>query len=107
MLTSKQRAFLIGIASNLDPVVQIGKAGVSPETVESCEEAFNTRELVKINVLKSSPEEPSEAAEKLAARTRSENVRVIGRKVILYKPFHDKPEIQLPKASKPARRADI
>jgi len=103
MLTSKQRAYLISLASNLEPVVQIGKAGVSPETVESCEEAFNTRELVKINIQKSSPDEPPDVAEMLSARTRSENVLVIGRKVILYKPFRDKPVISLPKAAKSAR----
>ena len=45
MLTSKQRSFLIGLSNQLDPVVQIGKNGVSPETVVSTEEAFNTREL--------------------------------------------------------------
>ena len=47
MLTSKQRSYLIGLSHELDPVVQIGKNGVSPETAVSTEEAFNTRELVK------------------------------------------------------------
>ena len=34
-LSSKQRAFLRGLGSDLEPVVHIGKNGVSPEAVES------------------------------------------------------------------------
>ena len=77
MLTSKQRSFLIGLANQLDPVVQIGKNGVSPETVVSTEEAFNTRELLKGAVMKMAPVDPREAAETLAGRTRSQVVMVI------------------------------
>ena len=72
MLTSKQRSYLIGLSNQLDPVIQIGKNGVSPEAVVSAEEAFNTRELVKGAVMKMAPETPREAAETLAGRTRSQ-----------------------------------
>ena len=97
MLTSKQRSFLIGLSNQLDPVVQIGKNGVSPETVVSTEEAFNTRELLKGAVMKMAPVDPREAAETLAGRTRSEVVMVLGRKFVLYKPFKENPKIVLPK----------
>lgn len=97
MLTSKQRSFLTGLSNGLDPIVQIGKYGVGPEMVEVTLEAFHTHELIKGTVLKTAPEEPKEAARKLAERTHSDLVRVIGRKFILYKPFKDKPEIELPK----------
>ena len=91
MLTSKQRSYLIGLSNQLDPVIQIGKNGVSPEAVISAEEAFNTRELVKGAVMKMAPESPREAAETLAGRTRSQVVMVIGRKFVLYKPFKENP----------------
>ena len=97
MLNSKQRSFLISLSNPLDPVVQIGKNGVSPEAVISTEEAFNTRELLKGAVMKMAPVTPREAAETLAGRTRSQVVMVIGRKFVLYKPFKDEPEIILPK----------
>ena len=97
MLTSKQRSFLIGLSNQLDPVVQVGKNGVSPETVVSTEEAFNTRELLKGAVMKMAPVDPREAAETLAGRTRSQVVMVIGRKFVLYKPFKETPKIVLPK----------
>lgn len=97
MLNSRQRAYLMNLANNLDPVVQIGKNGVSPEAVQSTEEAFNTRELLKGAVLKNAPLDPKEAADMLAERTRSQAVRVVGRKFVLYKPFRDKPVIELPR----------
>ena len=96
MLTSKQRSYLIGLSNQLDPVIQIGKNGVSPEAVISAEEAFNTRELVKGAVMKMAPETPREGAETLAGRTRSQVVMVIGRKFVLYKPFKENPKIVLP-----------
>ena len=96
MLNSKQRSFLISLSNPLDPVVQIGKNGVSPEAVISTEEAFNTRELLKGAVMKMAPVTPREAAETLAGRTRSQVVMVIGRKFVLYKPFKENPKIVLP-----------
>ena len=96
MLTSKQRAYLTGLANSLDPVVHIGKNGVAPESVEAVEEAFHTRELLKGAVLKTAEEDPAVCASKLAERTRSELVRVIGRKFILYRPFKEDPVIVLP-----------
>ena len=49
-LTSKQRAYLKGLASTLNPVFQIGKASLTPEVTQAVEEGFHTRELVKITV---------------------------------------------------------
>jgi RNA-binding protein len=97
MLTSKQRAYLIGLSNGLGSILQIGKGGVGPEAAEAAEEAFHNRELIKINILKTSPDEPDLAADKLSKRTKSEIVKVIGRKVVLYRPFKDEPQIILPK----------
>ncbi len=96
MLTSKQRAYLTGLANTLDPVLQIGKSGVTPETVSSAEEVFNRRELFKGTVLKTCPDLPETAADKLALRTHAQLVKVIGRKFILYRPFKEDAKIQLP-----------
>lgn len=51
-MTTKERAYLKGLAANLEPVFQIGKAGLTPEVTEAVRETFNTRELVKLAVLK-------------------------------------------------------
>ncbi len=96
-MTSKQRAYLKSLASVIDPILQIGKGSLTPEYIEAVREAFNTRELVKINVLKNCLDDPREMAQIIADRSGSEVVQVIGRKIVLYKPDKDKPKIVLPK----------
>lgn len=97
MLSSKQRAYLMSLANDETQVLQIGKGGVTPETVASAEEVFNRRELFKGSILKTCPDLPEVAADKLAARTHAELVKVIGRKFILYRPDRDDPKIELPR----------
>lgn len=96
-MTSKQRSYLKGLAMNIDPVFQIGKSGLTPEVSEAVREAFNTRELVKIAVLKNCFEEPRQMAQMLADRTGSQVVQVIGKKIVLYKENKDHKKIELPK----------
>ena len=95
-MNSKQRAYLKGLASNLEPIVHVGKASASPEVVASAEEALNARELIKIGVLKNCADDPRAIAEIIAERTHSQVVHVIGKKIVLYKPNKDKPVIKLP-----------
>ena len=97
-LTSKQRAHLKGLAMNIDPIFQVGKSSITPEYVEAIREAFNTRELIKISVLKNCLDDPKEIAQVVAERTGSTVVQVIGKEVVLYKPDKDKPKIVLPLA---------
>lgn len=96
-MTSKQRAYLKGLAMNLEPVFQVGKSSLTPELTESISECFNKRELLKISVLKNCMDDSREIAEMLAERTRSEVVQVIGKKIILYKESKDHKKIELPK----------
>ena len=96
-MTSKQRAYLKGLASNLNPVFQIGKASLTPEFTEAINEAFNTRELIKISVLKNCADDPNEIADIISERTHSQVVHVIGKKIVLYKPDKKNPKIDLNK----------
>lgn len=95
-MTSRQRAYLKSLASNLEPIFQIGKASVSPEVTEAVAEVFNNRELIKIAVLKNCFDDPKEIANMLAERTQSQVVQVIGKKIVLYKPDKKNPKINLP-----------
>jgi len=95
-MTSKQRAYLKGLAMNIDPIFQIGKSSLTPEVTEAVGEAFNTRELIKIAVLKNCFDDPKEIAAVLAERTHSQVVQVIGKKIVLYKENKDNKKINLP-----------
>lgn len=95
-MTSKQRAYLKGLAMNLEPVLQIGKSGLTPEVTEAVAEAFNTRELIKLAVLKNCLENPKEIAAVLGERTHSQVVQVIGKKIVLYKESREHKKIMLP-----------
>lgn len=96
-MTSKQRAYLMSLASNLNPIFQVGKSSLTPELTEAVGEAFNNRELIKIAVLKNCFDDPREIADTIAGRTQSHVIQVIGKKIVLYKPNKDNPKIQLPK----------
>ena len=67
------------------------------ENVEAISEVFNTHELIKIAVLKNCIDDPKEIANVVAERTQSQVVQVIGKKIVLYKPFKQDPKIILPK----------
>jgi len=96
-LTSKQRAYLKSLAMNIDPVVTVGKASLSPEVTASADEALEARELIKISVLKSVGEDPGVIAEMISSRTHSIIVQIIGRKIVLYREgIKDKKKIILP-----------
>ncbi len=96
-MTTKQRAYLKGLAMTMEPIFQIGKGSISPSLVEAISEALEARELIKISVLKNCADDPKELAQIVAERTRSQVVQVIGKKIVLYKEGKDeKKKIILP-----------
>lgn len=98
-MTSKQRSYLMSLASTTDPVFQIGKASLTTEFEDAIKEVLEARELIKITVLKNCLDDPKEIARILAEDTRSEVVQVIGKKIVLYKQADEpaKRKIMLPK----------
>ncbi|MDD3220592.1 MAG: ribosome assembly RNA-binding protein YhbY [Lachnospiraceae bacterium] len=96
-MTSKQRAYLKGLAMTMDPILQIGKSSITPEFTASVDEALEARELIKLNVLNNCLYDPKDLAETLAGRTHSQVVQVIGKKIVLYRQGKDdKKKITLP-----------
>ncbi len=84
-MTTKQRAYLKGLAMTMDPIFQVGKGSISPSLITAIDEALAARELIKISVLKNCADDPREIAEMLSERTRSQVVQVIGKKIVLYR----------------------
>jgi RNA-binding protein len=96
-LTSRQRAHLRSIAHGQDPLVHIGKEGLTDPVRAAVAEAFNTRELVTIRVLDNAPRSVRDVAEDVAdALDDVQVVRTIGGTALLYRPDPDDPEIDLP-----------
>lgn len=98
MLTNKEKRYLKALGASLEPVVQIGKAGVAPAVVDGAAGVIAGRELIKVRVLKNSPEEPGEAIARLAEGVGAELVQVIGRNGLLFKRNPEKPKIEFPVA---------
>lgn len=79
-------------------MLHVGKEGVTDAVVNSVSDALNSRELLKVKVLGSSPEAAREVGEAIAGRIEAAHlVQVIGRTVVLYRPHSEKPEIKLPR----------
>lgn len=95
MLNSKQRKYLYSMTNDMQPVVNIGKSSLTPEIIASVDEALEARELIKVSILKNCPDVTSQLAITLSERTRSEVVRIIGKKIVLFRPSK-KSKIKLP-----------
>jgi RNA-binding protein len=96
-LTGASARELRGLAHHLDPVVQVGKGGVTRAVVAQVAAALLDHELIKVKIGSEAPTDRKIAAGQLASRTASDVVQVIGRVVILYKPHPKKPKIKVPK----------
>lgn len=98
-LSSNQRKHLEALANKLDAVVRIGKQGMEAKIISSVREAFSSQELIKIKILDTAPVEVDDVADELIDATGAQLVRKIGRVIVMYKAFIDKPaKIELPPA---------
>ena len=99
-LTSKQRAQLRGLAMTEDTIIQIGKGGISENTLTQVKDALKARELIKGRVLENSLLTAREAADALAEACDAETVQTIGSKFVLYKMNAKETKIALVKDKK-------
>ena len=98
MITSKQRAYLRGLANELTAIMQIGKGGVTENMLKTFSDALEARELIKLHVLENCGISPREMLDALAEALDAEAVAVTGKKIVLYRASEKKPVIVLPKA---------
>ena len=99
-LTSKQRAQLRGMAMTEDTIIQVGKGGITENTITQVRDALAARELIKGRVLENSLLTAREAADALAEACAAETVQTIGSKFVLYKRNAKEPKIALVKEKK-------
>lgn len=97
MLNSRQRAQLRGLANNIETIFQVGKSGVTENTVKQVSDALEARELIKLRTLETCPTSSRETADELAEKTGADVVQVIGSRFVLYKESKDNKQIKLVK----------
>ncbi len=95
MLTGKQRSYLKALANGLEPVMQIGKGGITENVIKQIDDVLEARELIKIKILNNSMLEAKDTANELAEEVRAEYVQSIGNKFVLYRESKEK-QINLP-----------
>lgn len=96
MLTGKQKRFLRSEANQLQPLIQIGKNGLTHSGIELIEEALEAKELIKVSILQNCSEDKTEIAKKLEDVEDLHVVQVIGSTIVLYKESVEKKRIELP-----------
>lgn len=97
MLTSKQRAYLRGLANTEEPILHAGKGGISAAMLKQADDALTARELIKGKALETAPGSARETAEEIAAAVKAEVVQVVGRTFVLYRQNIKEPRLKLPK----------
>ena len=85
MISTKERAFLRGLAQKLDPVVQIGKGGITDNVLTSIDLVLDKRELIKIRLLPNSLLDTKTAMEQICGGLGADPVQQIGSIVVVYK----------------------
>jgi RNA-binding protein len=95
VLTSKERAYLRGLANSIDPIFQIGKGGINENQLRQINDALEKRELVKIHVLENSFLNTRAVCDEVAALLGAEPVQAIGKKFVIYKESKDNKTIDL------------
>jgi len=96
MGASKLRKALRAAGHRLNPIVQIGKEGVSAGVLAQLSEALDHHELVKVKVGTESPDDRFAAAERIQAEGNAQVAQVIGRTILVYRQHATSPRFELP-----------
>jgi RNA-binding protein len=95
-MTGKQRRFLRGLGHHLEPVVQVGKDGLSEGLVGALDAALLQHELIKVKLGEAAGSDRRVLGAALAEAAAAELVQVLGRTVLIYRRRAEDPVIELP-----------
>lgn len=90
MLKGKQRSYLKSLSNKIEPIMQIGKGGVTETVLKQIDDALEKRELIKITLLNNSSLESKETLSDIAKTLNAEFVQSIGNKIIIYRESKEK-----------------
>ena len=94
-MTAKQRARLRAMANTIEPVLQIGKDGITDNLCKQAWDALEARELIKVNVQKNAPDFARVMCVELCERVHAEPVQVIGNRFVIYRQARKDSKIKL------------
>ena len=83
-----QRRYLRGLANRLNPVVQIGKAGLTPNVIMAIDQALDNHELIKIRFL-DFKDVKKEMSSEIEEAVHAEMVGIIGHTALFYRQHAD------------------
>jgi RNA-binding protein len=95
--SAAQRKYLRGLAHELEPVVRIGKARVTPEVAAEADRSLEAHELIKVRIDVEGRDARRALADDLADRTSSALITSVGKIAVFYRPREEKPKIRLPR----------
>lgn len=88
-LTARERAHLKARAHALEPVVQIGHAGVTDAVLKQIDEALTAHELIKVRAGGADRDDRAAIIDALAARADAAIVQNVGKVIVLWRPRPD------------------
>lgn len=97
-LVQNRKKYLKSKAHPLKAVIQIGKAGVTAQSIQSIDAALNSHEMVKVKFI-AFKEEKEKYLDEILAGSKSQFVSLIGHVLTLYRENEesDKRKYDLPK----------
>lgn len=89
MINPKQRAKLKSLSQNTDPIINIGKNGITDNLIREIEDLLTSRELIKIKILNNNMDDPKEMIEEILSKTSSDFVSHLGFKFVIFRQNKD------------------
>jgi RNA-binding protein len=88
-LSEKQSRYLRGLAHPLNPIIRLGKEGLTEAVIKETARALHDHELIKVKAPGGDRDARNEMFASLAERTGSALVHRIGNVAVLYRPRLD------------------
>ena len=84
-LSNREIRELRSRAQHLEPIIKVGKAGLTEGFLKSLDQALTDHELVKVK-LADLKEQRKELAPQLAAKSGSQLIALVGHVIVLFRP---------------------
>ena len=96
-LSNNQKKFLRSMGHSLKPIVMIGQHGLSENVLAELESTMTKHELLKIKIRTDDREQKQQMIDQIVKFSQSHLVQVIGNVIVIYRAFHEEPQIVLPR----------